>query len=137
MAGYEPPIRTATLVFEDGDLKGLELEARLNIPFSTLYRLMSAVSTTQTDVDDVRDVLTVFAEQCLISWNLEKDGQSVPCTAQNLLDTFDPQAAGTMLLRYIGGVGELSGPLARRRGVGRTSASGRAKPRPRKSSKPS
>lgn len=125
--GYQVPVRTATLVFEDGDLKGLELEARLNLPFSTLYQLIDAVSGKRRSVAEVREVLTLFATECLIGWNLERDGQPVPCTPQNLLDTFDPASAGAMLNRYIGAVGEIGAPLPRPSVAGRTRAGGRAK----------
>lgn len=133
MAGYTPPVRTATLVFEDGDLKGLELEARLNVPFTTLWALIDAVSADvkKRTIPEVREVLTLFAEQCLIGWNLEQDGKPVPCTPEALLATFDPASAGAMLYRYIGAVGDLGAPLPRRRSGGRTSANARAKRRPR------
>lgn len=44
MPDFHLPERVTTLVFEDGDLKGLELQVRLSLPFDAMFKMQSLMT---------------------------------------------------------------------------------------------
>jgi len=133
MPEFHLPERRATLVFEDGDLKGLELEVRLSLPFDALFKMQTMLgeASDSTGLQPLMDLLHYFAEECLIGWNLSNGAGPVELTPDALTAHLDAANAGTLLRRYLTEVGKVPTPLARRQGAGRTSASASGKSRRR------
>lgn len=131
MPDFHLPERTATLVFEEGDLTGLELEVRLSLPFDALFKMQELVNHATDDLGSLRELLHYFAEAALIGWNLTNGSGPVPLTGESLTAHLDAANAGRLLTRYLEEVGKVPAPLARRSGSGRTSRVRRESSSPR------
>jgi hypothetical protein len=128
MPDFHLPERIATLIFEDGDLTGLELEVRLSLPFDALFKLQ-ALSTEARDaasLDKLQELLHYFAEIALVGWNLSNGSGPVKLTPAALTAHLDAGNAGALLSRYFEAVGGVPGPLAPPSASGVTSAKRRA-----------
>lgn len=133
MPDFHLPQRVATLVFEDGDLKGLELKVRLSLPFDALFKMQKLSEQAQSgdDLNGLRDLLQFFAETALVSWNLSNGSGPVALTAENFTAHLDAANAGRLLTRFLQEVGQVPAPLARRSTSGSTSKARRASSSPR------
>jgi hypothetical protein len=132
MPGFKMPDRTATLVFEDGDLQGLELTVRLNVPLDFYLDLVElADSAAKEDgLSGARSLMRRFAEVALKEWNLVSlENQPVPLTPESFTAHIDPINGGAMLRRYLEAVGGTPGPLRNGSNGGATLAKRRVKNR--------
>lgn len=149
---FQLPGRPVTLVFEDGSLKGLELEVRTAVPFDYYFDLTKYVSSPGTKpsgkkanafaeleatLAEAKHMMARFAEISLISWNLaDAAGKPVPATVAAFTAHVDPTSFGIMLGRYISAIGRVPAPLAVRSSSGSASRAPRASNRRRSSSAP-
>lgn len=122
--GYEAPVRTGVLEFEDGDLKGLELTVKMNLGFGPLFRLieLQGIAVKSKGLEAEQEMLALFAEKVVLGWNLQMKGQPVPYSPSVFLDTLDPRSMGIAVMRYVQEVGSVSGPLPPRSASGGRSA---------------
>jgi hypothetical protein len=83
MAGFKPPVRTASIIFdEDSDYFGAEVEMRLNIPMGVVFELQLA----DTGTTNQRELLQRIGDMALISWNVEDENDNaVPADGAGLL----------------------------------------------------
>lgn len=128
MPPFQLPERTATLVFEDGDLAGLELEVRLSVPFDVLFKIQKLYeqSISEPGLDGLQELMRYFAEHTLVAWNLSDANGPVPCTPEAFTGTVSAQLGGAMFRRYLEAVGEVPVPLGRQSRNGSTSKARRA-----------
>jgi len=127
---YQVPERIAPLTFTSGPLEGLTLSVRTSVSIGVRFRLLELIEKSE-EPESLRELLTYFADQALVSWDLvDRDGQPVPCSGAALIDHFDLTSAVTMLRAYLGGIGKVAAPLAKRSGAGRTSKARRASSNP-------
>ncbi len=132
MPDFHLPERTATLIFEDGDLKGLELTVRLSLPFDALFKLqtLSQEANDTAGMDKLQELLHYFTERALVGWNLSNGSGPVELTPASFTAHLDPINAGALLRRYLEAVGGIPGPLAPRSASGSTSRGRRASNNP-------
>jgi len=77
---YRIDRRIAVLAFEDGELDGIEVRCRLDIKLKALFDIQSAA-----DSGDILGAMVMFAEQALVSWNIEdEDGSEIPATVDGM-----------------------------------------------------
>ena len=120
--------RIITVGFEDGELEGLKMQVRLNLPFS-FYFAVAKMSSNGDDpdkgVEDVTELMRQFASKGLVSWNLQDaEGNPVPATEDGFLDHVDPINGGRMLRAVIAEMGNVSAPLATASDDGQPSGKG-------------
>lgn len=78
---YEPD--TFHLVFDDPKYKDLEVEAQ-ELPIGGVLAIMSISDGTSVQMERVAELVEAFAG-ALVSWNITKKGEPVPCTAEGLM----------------------------------------------------
>lgn len=123
MPDFHLPERVTTLVFEDGDLKGLELQVRLSLPFDAMFKMQSLMTqaTEGSDLGGLNELLHYFAEHALVGWNLSNGAGPVELTPAALTAHLDAPNAGRLLSRYLQEVGRVPDSLAPRSANGSTS----------------
>ena len=128
MPDFHLPERQATLIFEEGDLTGLELTVRLSLPFDALFKLqgLAAEASADTSLEKLRELLHHFADIALVGWNLSNGSGPVKLTPAALTAHLDAANAGALLARYFEAVGGVPGPLAARSSSGSTSKARKA-----------
>lgn len=128
MSTFTLPERTATLVFEDGPLHGLEVEVLLSLSFDALFKMqrLADASIKEASLDSINELLRFFAGSMLRGWNLTDANGPVPCTPDAFTATLDPINGGLLLARYLQAVGQVPAPLAARSRNGSTSKARRA-----------
>ena len=67
--GFKVPRKTAKLVFEGDEFEGCEVVVALDITFEAQLHMQEI-----KDSNEQREILTLFADSALVSWNLEDDG---------------------------------------------------------------
>ena len=81
--GYRVPRRELELTFEGTDFDGAVIRCRLDISLETLFEFERIAGA---DVESARAVYEKFADEVLVSWNLEQDdGTPVPASAAGLM----------------------------------------------------
>lgn len=79
--GYKVPKRTANLVFEEEEYRGLEVETKLDISvdlFMEMWKLANG--------DNPLDLYRIFGEKIIVKWNLEEeDGTPIEATVDGVL----------------------------------------------------
>ena len=81
--GFKLPQRTALLVF-DGEYKGAEVRAKLDIPLGLLMRFFD-LQQAPADAKAGLEVYRLFSEAILLSWNLEDtEGHPIPATMEGM-----------------------------------------------------
>jgi hypothetical protein len=78
---FEIPQRTATIVIPEGDFKGAEIVASRDIPLSLYLTIEDSAGTSRGVIKAVTD----FASSVLVSWNLSRNGEAIPATAEEML----------------------------------------------------
>lgn len=111
MAGFTLQRRTINLTFTDGDLEGLSVVCRLDIALGMFLEFQSALAGTSNDnPEGFGESFRLFAENVLISWNLEEDGIPVAASVDGFF-TLPPAVASEIITRWSSEVTELSNPL--------------------------
>lgn len=100
-----PPKRTALMKFT-GDLEGMEIEVRLDVPVGLFLDIQSMVEEGKAV-----QIFQRFAGDVLIAWNLEDEtGQPVPATVAGMLSL--PLAQANIIIqKWAEVVQGLSNPL--------------------------
>lgn len=81
--GYKRKGNTFTLVFDDSEYAGLEIEAK-SLAFGDFLDVSTRFSKADLTGDDISSVLAAFANS-LVRWNLEDDSdQPVPATVEGV-----------------------------------------------------
>lgn len=125
--GFRPEARTVRLVFEDPDLEGLEVLTR-SVPFGAFLRIarlaqLSARPATAEDVNALDELFRQFADDALISWNLEDThGNPVPPTYEGL-QLQETSFVLQVVFAWLGAIGGAQGPLGVNSNNGSTLAS--------------
>lgn len=107
--GFEIP-ETVTLEFS-GAFAGLEITCSLGLPIAEQLAIRRALRDVDTDAED--GFLKVFTEWCnrvKPEWNVTKDGEPVPCTAENIIDRLPGDVLILILPKWREAMG-VSGPL--------------------------
>lgn len=122
--GFRLPDRPAVLAFESGPYKGLELRVRLNIPLSLYFDLFQLVESKKAD--EIEEAARQFGEDVLMDWNfLDHNGEPIPANGEGML-RLDARSIGVVIGKFLGAVGQVSGPKGKRSGDGATSRARRA-----------
>lgn len=148
MTGYQRPVREMEVVFESGDLAGLELTLLQNPDMRTYYDMLGMLFAASDDEDDEKptNVLEnatkamerarLFAERCLLRWNLERDGEPVPPTPDEFTAHLEASQVLLVMLKWITNVGRVAAPLAPESESGNTSEEPKESPSPSSSQEP-
>ena len=91
--------RRAVLVFDDPELEGIRIEARLDVDLRTFLDLqeLAGVGTSETNPESLRAAFTMFGDQILEEWNLQdEDGTVLTADADGFLSL--PPSLGTAIL---------------------------------------
>lgn len=120
MAGFDLYAVQGTVRFgEETNYPGAEFVVRLN-PTRMQYETFLALGETLGETDEEREADTPgdrqwawFRENALISWNLEAHGQPVALTEEPLMAGW-PQLRLAVMRAWVGRIGEVPRPLARR-----------------------
>ena len=73
--GFQVPRRTARVTFEEGhDYHGAEVVLNLDLPTAAIFELQRLQAT------DGDAAVRMFAEDALVSWNVEDGGAPVPAS---------------------------------------------------------
>ena len=112
MAGFTLQRRTINLTFSDGDLAGLSVVCRLDIALGMFLEFQSAASASTVDDSEanIGESFRLFAENVLISWNLEEDGKPIAPTVEGFF-SLPPAIASEIISRWSQEVTELNDPL--------------------------
>lgn len=110
MGGFKIPHRTALLQFEGDEMDGCEVRVSLELSIKAQEHMGELKDGGDTD-----KVLTFFADNCLVEWNLLGDGgEKLPINAETFMNM-----PGWMSLLILNGWGdavkqatEISAPLA-------------------------
>lgn len=117
--GFLVPEPRATLVLDDGEMAGAEIEARLTLSPSLYFagmdllgRLSGAGTTKAGMMAVAREVAAFFAAHGLISWNLRdpRTGDSIPATADGAM-TLDIRVLSSIFSTWIQWLGNVPLPL--------------------------
>lgn len=102
--GFKMPKRTLRLVFE-GDFEGAEVVCKRGVS------MRQALSLQNSEEGSAEENLRWFAENALVSWNLEyEDGTPIPPTADGLLDV-DSEFVSLVFQKYTEAVSSVGSPL--------------------------
>ena len=89
--------RRAVLVFDDPELEGIRIEARLDVDLRTFLDLQSLAGGGDSKPEDLRAAFSMFGDEILQSWNLEdEDGRVLSADASGFLSL--PPALATKVL---------------------------------------
>jgi hypothetical protein len=113
--GYRRERKIYNLIFEDEDMRGLEVKTS-SVPIGEILKLshLGADLKNSSDVDssNVETLFSVFAD-ALISWNLEdENGTPVPATIEGLYSQ-DADFVLAIITTWANVVGGVSRPLNR------------------------
>lgn len=104
--GFEIPKRTATLDFEA--YPGLEVVVNLDVKLGTFFDLTELADSG--DLKTIKQALSDFGDNVLISWNAEEEGRAIPATAEGIM-ALPFQMAKDVLEGWMRGITELPAPL--------------------------
>lgn len=124
MPPFEIPERTVTMGFDDGSLKGLEVEVRLDLSldgFLELGALFDQATNPKTGWEPVKDLFTWFADNVVLDWNLYEKGEPVPCSPQAFTARMSAKNGMALVNRYLQTIRGADAPLSRPSRNGRTS----------------
>ena len=91
--------RRAVLVFDDPELEGIMIEARLDVDLRTFLDLqeMAGVGASAVNPESLRAAFTMFGDEILTSWNLhDEDGRALTADAEGFLSL--PPSLGSAIL---------------------------------------
>lgn len=73
--GFQVPRRTARVTFEEGhDYHGAEITLNLDLPTAAIFELQ------RLQAEDADAAVRMFADDALVTWNIEDNGVPVPAT---------------------------------------------------------
>lgn len=110
--GFRLPVRSVTLVFEDGDYLGLEVEVRTNVGMDFYFDTLEW-QELKTEPAEVREFARGWAAEVLVGWNLEDArGKPVPHTPEQFTARFEPYAIGLVIGKWLEAMGTVAAPLS-------------------------
>lgn len=111
----------ARLIFPDGKYEGAEVFARISLSIGEYFDVLAV---RNAEIEEPRryaeDMMRTFAPY-LVSWNLTKNGEPVPCDFDGLW-SIDRELAKQMCIAWQRAVEGLPGPLGQPSSGGRPSA---------------
>jgi len=114
--GFRRESRRITLAFDDPDLNGLEVVTR-SVPLGTFMAMLDSSS----DAAKTTQLFQDFADNALLSWNLEaEDGTPVEPTLAGM-KTQDTDFMLTIVKTWLDAIGSATGPLVGASSNGNTS----------------
>lgn len=111
----------AKLVFPDGAYEGAEVFARCSL---SIGEYLDFLAVRDAPADEVRpwiEALYGAFARYLVSWNLTKNGEPVPCTVEGLL-SIDRELVRAIIRTWQDTAVDVTGPLGRPSSGGRPSA---------------
>ena len=139
MEEFRLPERSVNLVLDDSDYAGARITVRTSIPLSAYIEAEAVIAEVRANVRDMAALdkaIAFFVAQGLINWNLADRDGPVPQTADGMREHLEPVLVGTIVAGWLGQIGGVSRPLAKRSPSGDTSAAPRASRSRRNSRKP-
>jgi hypothetical protein len=124
MPPFEMPERTVTMGFDDGSLKGLEVDVKIDLSldgFLELGALFDKATDKDTGWEPVKDLFTWFADNVVLGWNLQRNGEPVPCNPTAFTSTMSAKNGLALVTRYLQTVRGADVPLSQPSRNGRTS----------------
>lgn len=110
--GYQRPKKVYVLKFEDPELDGLVIKVK-SVAMGQMLDLPALGSQLKSakDVDttELQGLFKVFAD-ALVEWNLEDDGQPIPCTYEAVMEQ-DPDFVMMIFTSWIEAVAAIPVPL--------------------------
>ena len=89
--------RRAVLVFDDPELEGIRIEARLDVDLRTFLDLQQLAGQSENNPEGLRAAFTMFGDEILDTWNLQdEDGTVLTADAEGFLSL--PPSLGTAIL---------------------------------------
>ena len=84
MEGFKVPRKTARLQFEGEEFDGCEIVAALDLTFEASEH-MDSLQKAESE-GKFREMLSFFANNCIVSWNLEDaEGNALPVSGESFL----------------------------------------------------
>lgn len=139
MEEFRLPERSVNLVLDDSDYQDARITVRTSIPLSAYIEADAVVTEMRAnprDMASLNKAIAFFVTSGLISWNLADRNGPVPQTADGMRDHLDPVLIGTIVAAWLGQIGGVPSPLAKRSPSGDTSKAPPASKSPRRSRKP-
>src|SRR3989304_7652795 len=106
--GFEEPVRTATLVFEDEDYAGAEVVCRRNVSMGTYFEIARAGEVGNAEASEA--AFRLFGERVLASWNVTVEGEPLPASGEGMLG-LSPEFAALILSAWTRAVTDMPAPL--------------------------
>ena len=84
--GFQIPRKTARLVFEGDEFDGMEIVCAADLTFAEQQHLTNMREGADDEGDLLKELLTWFADRCIISWNLlDGDGKELPVSGESFM----------------------------------------------------
>ena len=110
--GFEIPKRTALLTFEGTDYDGAEIRVRLDMSMGFFLEVQEMVGSGQ-----LFDLYSKFGKSVLLEWNLEDEGQPLPCGETGMM-ALPPALANIIVSSWAEAVAKPPSPLSEPSGDG-------------------
>ena len=84
--GFQIPRKTARLKFEGDEFDGMEIVCAADLTFAEQQHLTNMREGVDDEGDLLKELLTWFADRCIISWNLlDGDGKDLPVSGESFM----------------------------------------------------
>ena len=84
--GFQIPRKTARLKFEGDEFDGMEIVCAADLTFAEQQHLTTMREGADDEGDLLKELLTWFADRCIISWNLlDGDGKELPVSGESFM----------------------------------------------------
>ena len=84
--GFQIPRKTARLKFDGDEFDGMEIVCAADLTFAEQQHLTNMREGVDDEGDLLKELLTWFADRCIISWNLlDGDGKELPVSGESFM----------------------------------------------------